>query len=113
MVSELPQKSSDALNKITIVVYVLQAIAMLTALPMIIAVIINYVKLDDVRGTWYESHFRWQLRTFWFGLLFYIIAFILHIILIGFIIGGITWLWQVYRVIKGAWRLSEHTAMYQ
>src|SRR5882672_11113596 len=43
--------------------------AFLTRLPSIIAVILNYVKRGDVRGTWLESHFRWQIRTFWFGLL--------------------------------------------
>lgn len=108
-----PNKYLHSLNKVTIVVYILQAISMLTAVPMIIGVIINYVKLDEARGTWFESHFRWQLRTFWFGLLFYMIAFIFHIILIGYIIGGITWLWQVYRIIKGCWHLSEHKSMYQ
>lgn len=107
------KKNLSSLNKITMVVYILQAVSMLTALPMIVGVIINYVKLDDARDTWFESHFRWQLRTFWFGLLFYIIAFMLHIILIGFIIGGITWLWQVYRITKGCWRLSEQKSMYQ
>src|SRR5215468_8074288 len=43
--------------------------AFLTWWPSIIAVILNYVKRSDVRGTWLESHFRWQIRTFWFGLL--------------------------------------------
>ena len=37
--------------------------------PSIIAVIINYVKRDEARGTWLESHFTWQIRTFWFALL--------------------------------------------
>src|SRR5678810_1509828 len=43
--------------------------AFLTGWPSIIAVILNYVKRSDVRGTWLESHFRWQIRTFWFGAL--------------------------------------------
>ena len=43
--------------------------AFLTGWPSIIAVILNYVKRSDVRGTWLESHFRWQIRTFWFGVL--------------------------------------------
>jgi uncharacterized membrane protein len=103
----------NSINKVTIMVYILQAIALFTVLPMIIAVIVNYVKLDEARGTRFESHFRWQIRTFWFGLLFYVIAAILHVVLIGFVIGAITWLWQVYRVIKGCWRLSEHKPMYK
>ena len=43
--------------------------AFLLGWPSIIAVIMNYIKRSEVRGTWLESHFRWQLRTFWFGLL--------------------------------------------
>ena len=96
----------------TLVVYILQAVALLTAIPMIIAVIINYVKLDETRNTWLASHFRWQLRTFWFGLLWYIIAVLTHLILIGFVIGGVTWIWQVYRVIRGWLCLIEHKKMY-
>ena len=48
--------------------------AFLTGWPSIIAVILNYVKRSDVRGTWLESHFRWQIRTFWFGLLWVSLA---------------------------------------
>src|SRR6476619_4889695 len=43
--------------------------AFLTGWPSIIAVILNYVKRGESRSTWLESHFRWQIRTFWFGLL--------------------------------------------
>src|SRR5262245_66070657 len=43
--------------------------AFLLGWPSIIAVIMNYIKRSDARGTWLESHFRWQIRTFWFGLL--------------------------------------------
>ena len=43
--------------------------AFLTGWPSLIAVILNYVKRSEARGTWLESHFRWQIRTFWFGLL--------------------------------------------
>ena len=53
--------------------------AFLTGWPSIIAVILNYVKRGDVAGTWLESHFRWQIRTFWYGLLWVVLC-------IGFII---------------------------
>ena len=43
--------------------------AFLTGWPSIIAVILNYIKRGEARGTWVDSHFRWQIRTFWFGLL--------------------------------------------
>ena len=107
------QDSLHSLYTLTLILYILQALALITAIPMIIVVVINYIKLDDVRNSWLMSHFRWQLRTFWFGLLFYIIAIITHFILIGFIIGGVTWLWQAYRVIRGWLNLIEHQEVYR
>jgi len=106
-------KTPHSLYTFTLVIYILQAIALFTAIPMIIAIVLNYVKLDEVRNTWLASHFSWQLRTFWYGLLFYIIAIITHFILIGFVIGGITWLWQIYRVVRGWLSLAEHKEMYR
>src|SRR5688572_33206654 len=62
--------------------------AFLLGWPSIIAVIMNYIKRGDVRGTWLESHFRWQLRTFWFGLLWVslCVAFVVITLGIGLII---------------------------
>src|SRR6187401_2320219 len=78
--------------------------AFLTGWPSIIGVILNYVKRSDVRGTWLESHFRWQIRTFWFGLLWVSICFLFVMLTLG--IGvifvwlplGIVSLWFVYRI---------------
>ena len=65
--------------------------AFLTGWPSIIAVILNYVKRGDVRGTWLESHFRWQIRTFWFGLLWVLLCVLFVIMTLG--IGSIiAWL---------------------
>src|SRR5262249_57087039 len=58
------------------------------SVPSIIAVILNYVKRGDARGTWVASHYRWQIRTFWFALLWAIIGWVLIITLIGIVIGG-------------------------
>src|SRR5512145_680143 len=62
--------------------------AFLTGWPSIIAVILNYVKRVEARGTWLDSHFRWQIRTFWFGLLWIslCLAFIVATLGIGLII---------------------------
>src|SRR3990170_3655823 len=87
--------------------------AFLTGWPSIIAVILNYVKRDDVRGTWLESHFRWQLRTFWFGLLWVSLCMIFVVATLG--IGLIVaWLplalvgfWFVYRIVRGWLALRE------
>ena len=92
--------------------------AFLTGWPSIIAVILNYVKRSDVRGTWLESHFRWQIRTFWFGLL-WISLCLLFIVLtlgIGIIVAwlpiAIVGFWFIYRVVKGWLRLSNRQPMY-
>ena len=57
--------------------------AFLTGWPSIIAVILNYVKRGDVRGTWLESHFRWQIRTFWYGLLWVVLCGVFVIFTLG------------------------------
>lgn len=56
-------------KKITYVVYVLQALSFVLPLTALAGIVINYIKEDDVRNSWLESHFTWQKRTFWFGLL--------------------------------------------
>ncbi|MFK5915738.1 MAG: hypothetical protein QM484_15330 [Woeseiaceae bacterium] len=97
---------------ITNLVYLLQAIAVFTALPFFIAVIINYIKKSDVEGSLSESHFRWQIRTFWFSLLWGIIGAILTFVVIGYVILGINFIWVVYRIIKGWLRLNDSQEMY-
>ncbi len=87
--------------------------------PSIIAVIINYVKRGEARGTWLESHFRWQIRTFWFALLWVIVVAIvgglLTIVIIGFaiwVIGlFILGLWAIYRIARGWLRLNDRRPM--
>lgn len=89
--------------------------AFLTGWPSIIAVIINYVKRDDVRGTWLESHFRWQLRTFWFAVLWVLIAALLVITVIGipiaWLLAVLIGLWVLYRIIRGWMALAGRRAM--
>jgi uncharacterized membrane protein len=79
--------------------------AFLTGWPSIIAVIINYVKRDDVRGTWLASHFRWQIRTFWFAVLWVLIAALLFVTVIGIPVAWVLalaiGLWVLYRIIRG------------
>lgn len=73
--------------------------------PSIIAVIINYLTRANVRGTWLDSHWRWQLRSFWFAVLWLLIAGALALTLIGipaaFMVIVITGLWVLYRVVRG------------
>ena len=80
-------------------------------LPSLIAVFINYLKRRDVKGTWLESHFRWQIRTFWFTFLWLVIYGLLVITLIGipiaWILIALLGLWVAYRVIRGWVALAD------
>ena len=73
----------------------------LFGLPSILAVILNYVKRGDVRGTYLESHFRWIIRTFWWSLLWGLIGAISMLVLVGFVILVAAGIWFIYRVAKG------------
>jgi uncharacterized membrane protein len=87
--------------------------------PSIIAVIINYVKRSDVRGTWLESHFTWQIRTFWFALACAAAVALVSIPLSVILIGIGTWIagmfllgvWAIYRIARGWLRLKAHQPM--
>ena len=92
--------------------------AFLTGWPSIIAVILNYVKRGEAHGSWLESHFRWQIRTFWFGLLWVVLC----ALFVGLTLGVgllIVWLplaimtiWLIYRIVRGWLALSNRQSMY-
>ena len=89
-------------------------------LPSIVAVIMNYARRSATRGTYLESHFRWQIRTFWYAVLWsFVIAAVsipLVLILIGIpiLIGGYYALaiWIIYRVARGWLALRDKRPMY-
>jgi uncharacterized membrane protein len=93
--------------------------AFLLGWPSIIAVILNYAKRSEARGTWLESHFRWQIRTFWFGLLWVALCavFVVATLGIGLLIAwlplGVVGLWFIYRVASGWLRLIDRRPMYE
>jgi len=123
----------DSLIAIAHVVYALHAVslvigavgaatvigAFLFGWPSIIAVIINYVKRGEARGTWLESHFRWQIRTFWFALLWICVVFLLSVLLAPVLIGFALWpigmialgIWAIYRVVRGWLNLKDGRPM--
>jgi uncharacterized membrane protein len=92
--------------------------AFLTGWPSVIAVILNYVKRSEARGTWLESHFRWQIRTFWYGVLWVALCMLFVVVTlgIGFLIAwlplGVVGLWFIYRVARGWLRLVDRQPMY-
>ncbi|MBL0085217.1 MAG: hypothetical protein IPP87_12560 [Ideonella sp.] len=87
--------------------------------PSIIAVIISYVKRGEARGTWLESHFAWQIRTFWFALLWAALVALVSAPLALILVGLLTWplglgllgLWAVYRIGRGWLALNDHRPM--
>ena len=93
--------------------------AFLTGWPSIIAIILNYLKRSEARGTWLESHFRWQIRTFWFGLLWVLLCafFVVFTLGIGLLVAwlpfGLVGLWFVYRIIRGWMALRDRRPMYR
>lgn len=87
--------------------------------PSIIAVIINYVRRGEARGTWLESHFDWQIRTFWIAVGLSILIAAISAILVLVVIGLITWpigffvlgVWAIYRIVKGWMALRDRRVM--
>ncbi|WP_372529040.1 DUF4870 family protein [Piscinibacter sp.] len=95
------------LKNIVMVVYALQALSFLWGVTAIIGVIVDYVKRDDAVGTIYESHFNWQIRSFWWGLLWGIVGLLTFWFVIGFFVWFAAWVWMIYRVVKGWLKLNE------
>jgi uncharacterized membrane protein len=92
--------------------------AFLTGWPSLVAVLLNYLKRGSVRGTWLDSHFRWQIRTFWFGL-FWVslcLAFVVMTLGLGLIIAWlplvIITVWFVYRIARGWLALNAGQPMH-
>jgi uncharacterized membrane protein len=95
------------LRTLATIVYALQALGFFLGITWIVGVVMDYVKLDDVRGTWLETHFRWQIRTFWWGLLWGIVGTVLLLVLVGWLVLLAAGIWVIYRIVKGWLALSE------
>ena len=124
---------TSSLVTLTHVVYALHAVslvigafgaatvigAFLFGWPSIIGVIINYVKRGEARGTFLESHFKWQIRTFWYALVWAVVAFLVSLPLMVVLIGFLTWpvlmfalgVWAIYRIARGWLALRDGKAM--
>lgn len=90
-----------SLRQLTMIVYVLQIASIIVGITLIAGVIINYLKRKEVEGTWLESHFRWQIRTFWYSLLWFGVGLALLIVVIGLFVLMALAMWLLYRAIKG------------
>ena len=96
-----------SLKTLTTVVYALQAAGFLVGITWIVALVIDYVKRDEAKGTWLESHFSWQIRTFWWGLLWAVVGAITFLVLIGWFILAADTVWIIYRIVKGWLYLND------
>jgi uncharacterized membrane protein len=129
MSAEAP-RVDESLVTYTHVIYALHALAVIIGLttvhtivfsfvgglPSIIAVIMNYARRSATRGTYLESHFRWQIRTFWYALLWAVVCGLVMFTIVGIPIAlvGLAALgiWIAYRVIRGWLALKDGRPMY-
>ena len=95
------------LRNLTAIVYALQAVSLVLGLTLIASVIINVLKRPEVAGTWLETHFDWQIRTFWWTLLWLVLGLASLIVFVGLpvLLGAAVWL--MYRVVRGWIALSD------
>jgi uncharacterized membrane protein len=110
------------LHALSLVIGIVSAAAIFTSfligVPSIIAVIMNYMKRSEARGTWLESHFRWQIRTFWSGVVWVALCALFVVLTVGFgflivwIPLGILGLWFIYRIARGWLTLRSRKPMY-
>jgi len=124
-----PPAVADGLVTLTYIIYGLHALsalggiltpafvvtAFVTGWPSIIAVIINYVKRNETRGSYLESHFRWQIRTFWFAVTWLLVAILLAVTFVGIpfaiILAWVAGLWVLYRIARGMLGLLDSKSM--
>ena len=94
-------------KRLATICYALYAASCLVGLTAIAAIIVNYLKRDDVAGTWVASHFEWQIKTFWYGLAGAIVSWLLMFVLIGFPLLLAVGVWVIYRIVKGWLALAD------
>ncbi len=100
--SALETDRERSIRTLTHVLYALYAVHWITGgVSGLVAIIIGYLKRPDAAGTPYAVHFQWQIRTFWMGLVGYLIGGLLTVVAIGFPILAAVSIWMLYRIVKG------------
>ena len=110
IISNTEQEKSA--KNVTTLIYALYAASFLIGITAIVAIVMNYIKKEDVAGTFLESHFRWQIRTFWFGMLWGMLGAITFVLVIGWFVLIVNGIWIIYRIAKGWLRLNGNKPMY-
>ena len=108
-----PVPNQEESNRtIVLVAYVLGAVGIFTAfIPILIALIICYLKRGEATGTIYYSHYDGLISTFWIGMFWFVVAMVTMVFGVGFIVYGILSVWLLYRFVKGLLRFSERKAV--
>ena len=88
----VPRRSGRGTRFALHLVYGLYLISLFTAVPAFLGVIVAYAKRRDAAGTIEASHYRYAIRTFWWGLFWLVVAILLKVVLIGFVVLGLLWL---------------------
>ena len=105
--------SNPDAKKYTYAVYILQALSFVVLVTAVIGIIINYIKDEDVKGTWLESHFEWQKNTFWYGLLWIVLGVLTAFLVVGYVVLSIAAIWLIYRIAKGWIYLVDGKELYR
>lgn len=109
----LPETREKALRQLVALVYGLQAAALLVGISFFAGVIVDYLRRSEAAGTWLESHFTWQIRTFWWSLAWTVLGIATAVVLVGIFILLASAIWYVYRVARGWSQLNEGRPMYK
>jgi len=104
-------EKTASLKTLTTVIYALYALALFAGVSAIVAIVLNYIKREEVQGTWLESHFKWQISTFWWSVVWCVVGGLTFIILIGWVVWGVAFVWFVYRIAKGWLNLNDNKPM--
>lgn len=104
----MEEEKLKSLKTLTMVIYALQAAGFFIGLTWIVAVVMNYVKREEVAGTFLESHFAWQIRSFWWGLAGAVVGALLMIVLVGWLLWIAVGIWLIYRIVKGWLNLNDN-----
>jgi uncharacterized membrane protein len=107
-----PEEKDKADKTMTTIIYALYAASLIVGITALVAIVLEYIKKEDVAGTLYQSHFRWQIRTFWYSLLWAVLGAVTSIIVVGLFILAADLIWYIYRIAKGWLRLHENKPMY-
>lgn len=91
--------TNDTPTKLVYILYLLGLI--FGFVPSIIGVVIAYLYIDDAKGSYLESHYQFQIRTFWYALVLCLSGIVLSLVLIGWLVLFLTLVWYIIRNIRG------------